>query len=120
MAKKTASSKSTRVKISDSRAGRLYRMLKALSTNNSSRSSLLKKLKVGMRTFYRDVDLLRACQIPIETIDEGYSLNESLDDALSRLPFPDPELTFGDVVTLMKGRTTSHQKLKRIFESLSK
>lgn len=107
-------------RISSARAGRLYRLLKILANGSTSRATLLKKLKMGMRTFYRDVDLLRECGVPVEAKSDGYVLGESLDSALDRVPFPDPELTFGDVVQLMKGRSASHQKLKRLFESLTR
>lgn len=108
------------VKISGERAGRLYKLLKLLSSSSLARPQLLRKLNVGMRTFYRDVDLLRECGISIETQDGSYSLHGSFEQALSHLPFPDPELTFGDVVTLMKGRTGSHQRLRKLFNQLTK
>jgi biotin operon repressor len=114
------SSHGTRVKISGERAGRLYKLLKLLSSNSLARTQLLRKLNVGMRTFYRDVDLLRECGVSIETEEGGYSLHGSFEQALAHLPYPDPELTFGDVVTLMKGRSSSHQRLRKQFTQLTK
>lgn len=120
MARKAASATPKRIKISGSRAGRLYKLLTLLASGSTLRPQLLKKLKVGMRTFYRDVDLLRDCGVSIETEDSGYALSERLEDALGKLPFPDPELTFSDVLILMKGRTNSHSKLKNLLTELSK
>ena len=120
MAKKFASSPTSDQRISGPRAGRLYRLLKSLSRGPMSRPQLLKRLKVGMRTFYRDVDLLRECGIVIEPGESGYALETSLDAALSLVPFPNPQLTFGDVVTLMKGRSASHRKLRHAFDGLVK
>lgn len=117
---KASAGQGMRVKISGERAGRLYKLLRLLSANPIARPQLLRKLSVGMRTFYRDVDLLRECGINIETQEGSYSLDGTLEQALAHLPFPDPELTFGDMVTLMKGRSGSHQKLRKIFAQLTK
>lgn len=107
-------------RVSGQRAGRLYRLLKILGEGPSPRPRLLKRLKVGMRTFYRDVDLLRECGVEIDTVPDGYALRGSLEDALGSVPFPNPELTFGDVLVLMRGRSASHQKLRRLFDELSR
>lgn len=119
-AQKSVAAPAEQAKVSGERAGRLYRLLKILSGGSTPRTQILKKIKVGMRTFYRDLDLLRACGIDIQTVPGGYGLGQSLDDALYQLPFPDPELTFGDVATLMKGRSSSHAKLQRLFERLTR
>lgn len=120
MAKASGRSAAQRAHISGNRAGRLYKLLKVLSNGSASRAHLLKSLKMGMRTFYRDIDLLRECGVKIETAESGYTLLTSLEDALQQLPFPDPDLTFGDVVALMKGRSKSHQKLRQIFDQVSR
>ena len=36
------------------------------------------------------------------------------------LPFPDPQLSFADVQTLMKGRTAAHRELRAKFEQATK
>lgn len=110
----------TGVRISGDRAGRLYRLLKILESSPATRAQLLKRLKVGMRTFYRDVDLLRECGVNIETRDSGYELHDAIDVALGRLPYPDPELTFGEVLDLMRGRSASHLKLRKQFANLTR
>jgi hypothetical protein len=51
---------------------------------------------------------------------EGYSLQGTLSDALHQLPFPDPELTFGDIETLMRGKSATHEKLRSLFKKISK
>lgn len=117
---KTAASQAGRVKISEERAGRLYKLLKLLAHDSLARATLLRKLSVGMRTFYRDVDLLRECGVAIETHEGAYQLLGTLEQALAQLPFPDPELTFGDVLALMKGRSGAHQKLRRVFGQLTR
>ena len=118
MARKTAAT-AGEAKVSADRAGRLYKLLKQVANYPVSRAQIAKKLKIGLRTFYRDVDLLRECGVDIVTRDGGYELQGKLEDALGKVPFPNPELTFGDVLLLMKGRTASHQRLKRFFRELT-
>lgn len=104
------------VGISIDRAGRLFHLLEALAEGAHSRATLMRRLKSGLRTFYRDLDLLRTLGVDLRTESDGYSLHTSLEEALASVPFPDPELTFGDVMTLMRGRSTAHRKLKHLFE----
>lgn len=120
MAKKATRSTVPAIRISGERAGRLYKILKVLDGGPATRAQLLKTLKTGMRTFYRDVDLLRECGIRIDTVENGYELHDKLSDAVNQLPFPEPNLTFGDVLSLMKGRSKSHQKLRGMFEKITK
>ena len=102
--------------ISIDRAGRLYNLIAALAEGAQSRASLMRRLRSGVRTFYRDVDLLRSVGVDLRTEADGYSLHSSIEDALACVPFPDPELTFGDVMTLMRGRSQAHRKLKHLFQ----
>jgi predicted DNA-binding transcriptional regulator YafY len=116
--KRSTSSRQPAV-ISRSRAMRLYRMLRLLEQGSISRASLLRKLSVGMRTFYRDLEMLRQWSIPIVAEGHKYSLSGS-EPWLERLPFPDPELTFAEAMILAKGKTPAGQKLHSIIEELTK
>ena len=104
------------VGITRDRAGRLYHLLAALAEGAQSRSALMRRLRSGLRTFYRDLDLLRTLGVDLRTEADGYALHSSLEEALGLVPFPDPELTFGDVMTLMRGRSQAHRKLKTLFQ----
>lgn len=112
--------KKGRVHVSEARAGRLYKLLKLVAAGTVPRETLLRKLKTGMRTFYRDIDLLRACGVVVQIRGDGYRLKGPLSDALDVLPFPDPELTFGDVESLMRGRTPTHAKIRQLFLKITK
>jgi hypothetical protein len=116
--RKTTATKDPRVLVA--RAGRLYRLIRTLANGPRSRTHLLRALKVGMRTFYRDVDLLRESGIRIEAKDATYILADLLEVALHRLPFPDPQLTFGEAQQLAKGRTKAHAKLKQILDRMTR
>lgn len=104
--------------ISRERAGRLFKMVKLMSENSVQRAQLIRKLKVGTRTCYRDIDFLRNRGVRLKNVSGGYGLGESLDEALYKIPFPDPELTFGDVLAVMRGRSGSHKRLQKLFSSL--
>ena len=114
--KSAAENRST---ITDDRAGRLYRLVQLLSKGRMNRASLLKKLKVGVRTFYRDVDLLRGCGVSLETAEDGYELKDDVEKALFKIPFPDPELSFGDVMNLVKGKGPSQTRLREAFHRVT-
>jgi len=95
------------------RAARLYKLLTLLGDGPQTRRILLARLKIDVRGFYRDLESLRGLRIDIGVgPDNRYSLPLSLDDALARLPFPDPGLSVRDVLQLCSGSTTAHRKLK--------
>jgi hypothetical protein len=91
---------------------RLYRLVQLLASGPQPRTTLARRLRLDVRGFYRDLELLRAAGLPV-TLSEGrYGLEGKVRDALARLPFPDPHLTYGDVLLLAKGRTAVHKKLR--------
>jgi hypothetical protein len=94
------------------RAARLYRLLQLLADGAPNRATLMRRLKLDVRGFYRDLELLRASGIVIEVQSRRYLLVSSLDDALSRLPLPDPRLTIGECFVLARGRNPAHRKLR--------
>lgn len=108
------------VSVSPARATRLYNLLADLAAGPKARGSLLRRLRAGLRTFYRDLDLLRSWEIEIQMEKRKYVLKTSLARCLERLPFPDPDLSFADAITLSKGRTASHRKLKKLVEKLTR
>ena len=105
--------------LSPDRAGRLYRFLNAAAEKPQPRAALVKTLRIGLRTLYRDIELLRELGIALQTGDLGYELKQTLDDALALIPFPNPKLTFADVLQLQRGRTKAHKRLKSFFEHVT-
>ncbi len=97
------------------RAARLYRLLKLLGSGPQTRSQLLKRLRMEVRGFYRDLKLLRAAGIEVPLRQGRYCLAQSEKNALACLPFPDPCLSLGDAVQLSKGRTQAHVRLKALI-----
>src|SRR5947209_18549291 len=78
------------------RAGRLYRLLKMLGVSPQSRGALTRRLRLDVRGFYRDLELLRTAGIELPLVKGRYSLHDSVGEAIGRLPFPDPRLTLGE------------------------
>jgi hypothetical protein len=101
------------------RAARFYRLLTLLGDGPQTRQQLLRRLKIDVRGFYRDLETLKQLGIEVSTGDDNrYSLLGDLDDAMARLPFPDPGLNFRDVQQLAKGDTAAHRKLKQRINSI--
>ena len=111
---------SGRPAVSFDRVTRLYRLLVALRDGISARGALAKRLKIGVRTLYRDIELLRRTGIDIGIDADGYSLPSEFEDAVLQLPFPDPELTFGEVQQLSRGRTSIHRRLRQLAQSITR
>jgi hypothetical protein len=93
------------------RAARLYQMLTLLGRGPQSRGVLIRRLRLDVRGFYRDLELLRAVGIIVQADARRYRLYGAVEDALSLLPLPDPHLTLGEASCLSKGRKPAHRKL---------
>lgn len=90
---------------------RLHRLVMLLAAAPQTRETLIRRLRLDVRGFYRDLDVLRTAGVSV-TLNAGrYTLNQDADDALALLPFPDPHLTLGAAKTLAKGRTAFHRTL---------
>ncbi len=101
------------------RAGRLFRLVSLTAEATRTRKLLLTRLKVDLRGFYRDLELLRSLGIDISCDGDRYQLIGELDEALSKLPFPDPGLSFRDVLALSRGTGDAHKKLRRRMETFT-
>jgi predicted DNA-binding transcriptional regulator YafY len=90
---------------------RLYRMVKLLAGGAQTREGLARRLRLDVRGFYRDLDLLRSSGVTVALSSGRYTLEQKTDDALALLPFPDPRLTLGAAKSLAKGRSPVHRAL---------
>ncbi|HTU89006.1 MAG TPA: hypothetical protein VMF69_02815 [Gemmataceae bacterium] len=90
---------------------RLYRMIKLLVSGAQTRDALARRLRLDVRGFYRDLDLLRSSGVSITLAAGRYTLEQDAEEALASLPFPDPHLTLGAAKTLAKGRGPVHRAL---------
>ena len=53
------------------------------------------------------------------TADSRYSLDMDFEDALARLPFPDPHLKVGQAIVLAKGKTPAHKALRKRVKAIT-
>ena len=94
------------------RAGRLFRMLTLLAAGPQARTTLTRRLRLGVRGFYRDLEVLRDAGIRVALSNGKYALLEDAAAALERLPFPDPGLTLGEARQLARGRRDANKKIR--------
>lgn len=119
MSKKRSTSSPSAKAVTVERAARLYRLLNLLATEPRTRSAVLQRLRIDIRTFYRDLELLRDCGIEVELIGRKYTLVGKARQLLDALPLPDPGLTLGEAKTLSKGRTAAHAKLRKLVKQIA-
>lgn len=100
------------VAVTPDRAARLYKLLTLLGEGPQTRAGLIRRLGLGVRGFYRDLEVLRSVGIIVDLVKGRYSLTLKPGDALERLPMPDPGLTLGEARLLAKGKTKAHKKLQ--------
>lgn len=108
------------VTVTADRAQRLFRMLNLLGKAPQTRQALTKKLRLGIRGFYRDLEVLREIGLGIRLSDGRYHLVEPAAEALARLPFPDPGLTLGEARVLARGRLAVHRKIRDLLDRIQK
>lgn len=102
--------------LTPTRLARLYRLLTLIGDKSVTRATLVKKLKLDVRGFYRDLEKLRELKITLLLEDGRYRLKESLETASTKLPFPDPKLSLREAMLLSEGDTVAHERLRRLIE----
>ena len=105
-----------RISVTPERFARLHLLLKLLAKSPQARDSLARKLKLDVRGFYRDLEVLRQVGVTVVLEQGRYHLHATLDAARNCLPFPDPMLTLGEAAQLAKGRSAAHRHLKQLIE----
>lgn len=71
-----------------------------------------------MRTFYRELELLRRCGIKIRLKERRYALTSTAQEAEGRLPFPDPQLSFAEMAELAGGDSAASKRLATLLEAV--
>src|SRR5262245_5997549 len=101
------------------RVTRVCRLLELLGEAPKTRAAILQRLRIDVRTFYRDLELLRECEIVVELTKRKYHLlSPDVKVAWSHLPLPDPGLTLGEAQSLSSGRSKVHEKLKHLLKEI--
>jgi len=117
--KRVRAAASSQRSISAARAGRLFRLIVLLAAPGKSRPAILKRLKVDLRSFYRDLEKLREFGVEVTVHGHHYRLETSSAGAVARLPFPDPRLNLHEAILLAKGKSAAHQKLRSQIERIT-
>lgn len=120
MSSKAKAPPASQTSVSLERATRLHRLVELLGDGPRTRAQVLSKLKIDIRTFYRDLELLRECRIDVTLDARKYALVPDVKDALNALPFPDPSLTLGEAQILAKGRSKIHAKLRDVLKQITR
>jgi predicted DNA-binding transcriptional regulator YafY len=120
MAKKSKPSpEASATAITTARVARLYRLLALLGEKPQTRAALTRRLRCGLRGFYRDLMSLRKIGIQVNLVKGRYVLEGTATAAQAMLPFPETRLTLGEAQQLAKGRTAAHRKLKGQIEDIT-
>ncbi|GAC1475552.1 MAG: hypothetical protein NVSMB9_28320 [Isosphaeraceae bacterium] len=106
------------VQISLGRAARLYRLVILLAQNPQTREDILRELEMGLRTFYRELELLKRCGVKVLYRQKTYNLQLTAEQAQGRLPFPDPQLSFAEMAELARHPGEAAKRLAGLLESV--
>ena len=116
--KRSARNRRPAVHITLGRAARLHHMVKLLSQAPTTRSAILVALAIGLRTFYRELELLQRCGVKIQQKNKLYTLISTAAQAEGRLPFPDPQLSFAEMEELSRSPGEAGKRLAALLDSV--
>src|SRR5438270_4697083 len=106
------------VHITLGRASRLHHLVMLLAQAARTRDEILAALRIGLRTFYRELELLKRCGVKIQQRNKSYTLLATAAQAEGRLPFPDPQLSFAEMQELSRCPGSAGKRLAELLESV--
>jgi hypothetical protein len=106
------------VHITLGRAARLHRLVRFLAGGPRTRDAILSELAIGLRTFYRELELLKRCGIKVRSRGKDYTLQSTAEQAEGRLPFPDPQLSFAEMAELSRHPGDAARRLAEMLDSV--
>lgn len=106
------------VHITLQRASRLHRLVRFLAGGPGSRPAILSELRVGLRTFYRELELLKKCGVKVRHKQKLYHLLPTAAEAEGRLPFPDPQLSFAEMAELARCDSPAGRRLSEMLAAV--
>lgn len=102
------------------RAARLLRLVMLVKARPQKRDFLCRQLSVDVRSFYRDLLLLRKWRIKVRMRNRCYELDMDTQKVYSLVLFPDPYLSLAEAIQVAQGRTPAHRKLKKLIDRIVK
>ncbi len=118
MANPTSTRRRPSVHITLQRAARLHRLVWYLAETPRTRDVILSHLKIGLRTFYRELELLKRCGVKVRHQAKLYTLVATAEQAEGRLPFPDPQLSFSEMAELAACPCEAGKRLAELLSSV--
>ena len=106
------------VHITLQRAARLNRLVRFLADSPRARSTILSELRIGLRTFYRELELLNRCGVKVRHKVKKYHLVPTAVEAEGRLPFPDPQLSFAEMAELAQCDCPAGKRLAALLAAV--
>ncbi len=106
------------VHITLQRAARLHRLVWFLAEIPRTREAILSQLNIGLRTFYRELELLKRCAVKIRHRNKLYTLLATAKHAEGRLPFPDPQLSFAEMAELASCPCDAGKRLAELLAAV--
>jgi predicted DNA-binding transcriptional regulator YafY len=100
------------------RAARLHRLVSFLAQSPRIRADILSHLRIGLRTFYRELELLKRCGVRVRYRTKLYHLLATAGEAEGRLPFPDPQLSFAEMGELALCDCPAGRRLAELLASV--
>jgi hypothetical protein len=100
------------------RAARLHRLVWFLAESPRSRDAILGHLGIGLRTFYRELELLKKCGVKVRHRERRYTLPTTAEQAEGLLPFPDPQLSFAELAELAACPCDAGKRLADLLASV--
>lgn len=112
----TSSRRRPAVHITLGRAARLHRLVRFLAAEPRARDLILEHLGIGLRTFYRELELLQRCGVKVQHKHKAYILMATAEQAEGRLPFPDPQLSFAEMAELARYPGEAARRLAEMLD----
>ena len=100
------------------RAARLHRLVWFLAEQPRPRDAILGHLSIGLRTFYRELELLKRCGVRVRHRERLYTLQATAEQAEGLLPFPDPQLSFAEMAELGRCPGDAGKRLAELLASV--
>jgi hypothetical protein len=100
------------------RAARFHRLVTFLAQSPRNRPDILSHLKIGLRTFYRELDFLKRCGVRVRHKAKLYHLLATAEEAEGRLPFPDPQLSFAEMSELAGCDSPAGRRMAELLASV--
>jgi predicted DNA-binding transcriptional regulator YafY len=91
-------------------------MVRGMSEGPPTRDELLARLGIGLRTFYRELELLRRCGVRVRLRERRYVMATTPAQAEDLLPFPDPRLSFAEMKELSGHPGMAARRLAQLLE----